>query len=191
MQYLHLRLLVEVHRILGEALLDSLSDAIVVRRLGLTGDEYDEIFMAANFAYQIAIVHVLDAKPNELLHAVLDDVVLHPEWHFGGLQHELAIIPFIRSRPCKVSCFVELCFPMKPLHNHRPPWTKVTVVVVVRNGVGHGFTRPTPQSVVVRLHRPPKASWFILTLKTTDGKILLQESYSNYLHVLMDACLDG
>ena len=38
--------------------------------------------------------HVLDAKPNELLHGVLDDVVLHAEKHFGGLQHKLAIIPF-------------------------------------------------------------------------------------------------
>ena len=152
MQYVHLRLLVEVHRILGEALLDSLSDAIVVRRLGLTGAEYDELFMAADFAYQIAIVHVHDAKPNKLLHDVLDDVVLHLEWHFGGLQHELAIVPFIRVRPCNVSCFVEVRFAMKPLHNHRPPWTKVTVVVVVRNGVGHSFPCPVPQRVVIRLH---------------------------------------
>ena len=152
MQYLHFRLLVEVHGILGEALLHGLGDAIVVRTLGLTGDESDDFFMAAYFAYQIAIVHVLDAKPNELLHEVLDDVALHPEWYFGCLQHELAIIPFTWVGPCNVSCFVEVCFALKPLHNHRPPWTKVEFVVVVRNGVGHSFHRPTPQSVVIRLH---------------------------------------
>ena len=162
MQYLHFRLLVEVHGILGEALLHGLGDAIVVRRLGLTSDESHEFSMAAYFAYQIAIVHVFDTKPNELLHDVLDDVVLHPEWHFGSFKHELAIIPFIRVRPCNVSCFVEVCFAMKPLHNHRAPWTKKTVFVVVRNGMGHSFPCPLPQRVVIRLHRPSKMIWFIL-----------------------------
>ena len=152
MQYLHFRLLVEVHGILSKAFLHGLGDAIVVRRLGLTGDESDELSMTAYFAHQIAIDHVLDAKPNELLHEVLDDVALHPEWHFGGLQHELAIIPFTWVGPCNVSCFVEVCFALKPLHNHRPPWTKVAVVVVVRHGVGHSFPCPVPQRVVIRLH---------------------------------------